>query len=386
MRNNANSRYGKSDPAKNSEFRRYRRSKSQRHSLLKLYRRRKPLRGPFARFRNRRRIFTASRLARKVLKPAASPQKGRPFAKPDFCQVKDQEGQNGQTELQVKQEPDQEAAFRRAYESGYREGCFEGGEGVVTRLLPPHMILPGITAEGLIASGIRHLPPGSMIPLLPPPDVAGALRDALDNGRPFSIVRLGDGELLTLAHDTVLPVEEARMRGPFLPYAGVELPAHEVREALAAALRKADIIGVPASRHPSFQGLLSPVFTHYGLDLTSLRLTSSTVNYALAEEGLLLPLLRGRKVLVAGNRAEGLAQVLQRVGIEVSGLVTPVRGVHDTEAAVLAASGQSFDIALVAAGIAAVLISTEIACRLGKPALDFGHLANKLESGELALR
>ncbi|WP_233500817.1 GT-D fold domain-containing protein [Paenibacillus antibioticophila] len=274
-----------------------------------------------------------------------------------------------------------ESSLRDAYEAGYREGYFEGGEGIVTRLLPPNMIMPGVTVEGLIASGIRQLAPEEMIPLLPPHEVARALQDAMDDKLHLSVIRLGDGELLTLAHDTILPVEEVRKRGPFLPYSGVELPAHSIREALADALRKADIIGVPQSRHPSFQGLLLPVFRHYGLNPASLRLTSSTVNYALEEEGLLLPLLQGRKVLIVGNRAEGLALALQPHDIEISGLITPVRGVHDTELVVRAASGYAFDIALVAAGIAAVLICTEIASRLGKPAFDFGHLANKLESG-----
>ncbi len=274
-----------------------------------------------------------------------------------------------------------ESSLRDAYEAGYREGYFEGGEGIVTRLLPPNMILPGVTVEGLIASGIQQLFPEAMIPLLPPREVARALEEAMDDGRPLSIVRLGDGELLTLAHDTILPVDEVRKRGPFLPYSGVELPAHPIREALADALRKADIIGVPQSRHPSFQGLLLPVFRHYGLNLASLQLTSSTVNYSLEEEGLLLPLLQGRKVLIIGNRAEGLGLALQRYDIEISGFITPVRGVQDTELVLQAAAGYAFDIALVAAGIAAVLICTEIASRLGRTAFDFGHLANKLESG-----
>lgn len=275
----------------------------------------------------------------------------------------------------------QESLLRDAYEAGYRDGYFEGGEGVVTSLLAPNVILPGVTAQDLIASGLGQLSPEALIPLLPPSQVAGALRSAMDGGKPLSVIRLGDGELLTLAHDTIFPVEEVRKRGPFLPYSGVELPAHSVREALANALRRADIIGVPQSRHPSFQGLLLPVFTHYGLSLSTLRITSSTVNYAMEEEGLLIPLLQGRRVLLVGNRAEGLATALRQHNVEISGLITPVRGVHDTEMVVQAAYGYVFDIALVAAGIAAVLICTEIAGRLGKPAFDFGHLANKLESG-----
>ncbi|ANS77251.1 hypothetical protein AWM70_14115 [Paenibacillus yonginensis] len=272
------------------------------------------------------------------------------------------------------------------YQAGFREGYFEGGEGEVARLLPPNTILRGYTVRDLITSGLAQLPQEALIPLLPPEGVADSFRAALASGRPLSLVRLGDGELLTLAHDTVLPAVEARRRGPFLPYAGVELPAPGVREALAQALRKADMIGVPQSRHPSFQGLLFPVFSHYGLDPAQLRLTSSTVNYALVERGLLLPLLLGRRVLVIGNKSAGLAEVLARSGVEIGGIVPSVQGAQDAEHAIAAAAGYSFDLALVSAGIAAVLICSEIASRLGKPAIDFGHAANKLESGEWMLR
>ncbi|WP_244861644.1 GT-D fold domain-containing protein [Paenibacillus vini] len=347
--------------------------------LLRRYRRRRSLNGGLLRSRNSSRI---KRQVRPEKMAALDLKEMQPTEAHDAGHLQNRVEENGQTLNEVQPDPN----LSDSYKSGFREGYFEGGEAIVTRLLPPHTILPGVTAEDLIASGIRHLAPGSLLPLLTPSEAASALRDALDSGQPLSLVRLGDGELLTLAHDIVIPTDEARRRGPFLPYAGVELPAYDIREKLAGALRQADIIGVPISRHSSFQGLLFPVLSHYGLDPARLRLASSTVNYELAEEGLMLPLLRGRKVLIAGNRAEGLASVLQREGIEVVGLVTPIRGVYDAEAAVQQASGYSFDIALVAAGIAAVLICTEIASRLGKCALDFGHLANKLESGEQGLR
>lgn len=278
-----------------------------------------------------------------------------------------------------------EQAMQDAYNAGFQNGCFEGGEALVTRLLPPQTILPGCTLADLLTVGIRHLPPGVLLPVLSAAQVAGMLHEALESRRPFSVVRLGDGELLTLAHDLILPADEAKRRGPFLPYAGVELPAPQVREVLAAALRKADIIGVPQSRHPSFQGLLAPVFSRYGLEAASMRLAFSTVNYELAEQGLLRPLLWGKRVLAVGNRAEGLGRVLQDSGIEVAGIVTPVLGVYDAENVLAQAAGYDFDLALVSAGIAAVILCTEIAERLGKPALDFGHVANQMESGKIRL-
>ncbi len=279
-----------------------------------------------------------------------------------------------------------QAAVQDAYHSGYYDGCFEGGEAIVTRLLPRDRILPGATAADLIELGIQQLPPEALFPLLSSVEVALSLHQAMNTGQRCSVVRLGDGELLTLAHDTIISTAEATRRGPFLLYAGVELPAPDIRNALADALRKADIVGVPESRHPSFQALLFPVLSYYGLTPAGLRLTSSTVNYRLVEEGHLLPLLQGRKVLLIGNKAEGLAGILAASGICISGIVSPVIGARAAEQVVQMASGYAFDIALVSAGIAAVLICSELSARLGKVALDFGHMANKLESGEMVLR
>lgn len=274
--------------------------------------------------------------------------------------------------------------LQSAYQSGYEEGYFNGGEAIVGRLLPPHTLLPNVSLEHLISTGLGHLPGEYYLHLLPSSAVYHEIQAAVQARRPFSLVRLGDGELLTMAHGTVISEEEAIRRGPFLPYAGVKLPNAGIGLGLAEAVRRAHLIGVPESRHPSFQGLLSPVCHHYGLDLRSFRLTSSTVNFALCQEKLLWPLLLGSRVLVIGNHAERLAQVLSQAGIEISGKVLPVQGTEDVERSVDRAAGFDFDIALVSAGVAAVLICVQLAERLGKVALDFGHVADKLGSGELA--
>ncbi|WP_235847674.1 GT-D fold domain-containing protein [Paenibacillus tuaregi] len=283
----------------------------------------------------------------------------------------------GEAETLIRQE---------AFTEGYWQGLYEGGEGRVSRLIPPYYVLPELTADHLIEAGFRqHVL--SLMPLLSPSAVSGLLMDALSLGRPFSLVRLGDGELLTLAHDTVLTVEEARARGPFLTYAGVQLPDHPVRDRIAASLLAADLIGIPESRHPNYQGLLFPVLRHYGIDYRSLRLTSSTINYALNEQGYLMRVLQGRRVLIVGNKAAGLAQVLAINGVQVSGCVGEVNGAADTDSVMnrIRELRGSFDIALVAAGIAAVILCPIIAQELGVAAVDFGHLANKLENGEVQL-
>ncbi|MGZ7440720.1 GT-D fold domain-containing protein [Paenibacillus sp. TH7-28] len=277
-----------------------------------------------------------------------------------------------------------EPACTEAYAAGFREGMFEGGEAKLGRLIPRHMILPELTVGDVIAAGFRSVA-GALSPLLRASDVFAAADQALRTGQPLSIVRLGDGELLTLAHGTVLPVEEAMRWSAFLPYAGVQLPDPAARGLLAAAVRTAGMIGVPESRHPSYQGLLFPVFRHYGIDYRSLRLTSSTINYELNEEGYFANLLKGRRVLLIGNQAFALAEFLSLRGADITGCIAPVNGVHDVPRVLQLADGFPFDLALVAAGIAAVIVCERLARERGKVALDLGHLANKLINGEAVM-
>lgn len=271
-----------------------------------------------------------------------------------------------------------------AYEEGYNKGYYEGGEAKLSRQLPPHTVLPDMTLDDVIALGIQQAA-SSFVPILPPAAVYREIIQALDLRLPLSVIRLGDGELLTLAHDMIISAEQARHLGPFLPYAGVILPDGAARKSLADSLRQASIVGIPESRHPSFQGLLFPVLKQLCIPYHELRMTTSTVNYALHEQGLFYRMLRGRKLLLIGNKAAGLANVLSAHGLEVVGIATPVNGVHDVRRIIGQISDIDFDLALVAAGVAAVMICTAIARELGKVSFDTGHLANLLESGESLL-
>ncbi|MBP2002128.1 hypothetical protein J2Z69_003185 [Paenibacillus shirakamiensis] len=275
----------------------------------------------------------------------------------------------------------------QSYEAGYKRGYYEGGEAKAGQQIPPYYILPGVPLEDLIEAGIRYYA-GALLPLLPASHVHTVLMRAMNEHIPVSLVRLGDGELLTLAHGTVISTEEAIERGPFLTYAGVDLPDEEVRDQLAASMQKATMMGIPESRHANFQGLLFPVLHYYGLDVRKLTVTSSTVNYTLNDQGLWLSLLRGRNIVVIGNKAAELSTVLSSYGLQVMGRVDAVHGARDIDRVlqeIQSIPGQ-LDIALVAAGIAAVILCPRITEELGITAVDFGHLANKLESGEMILK
>ncbi|WP_315793598.1 GT-D fold domain-containing glycosyltransferase [Paenibacillus sp. BIC5C1] len=276
------------------------------------------------------------------------------------------------------------AAPESGYAEGFRDGVFAGGEALVAQHIPPDHILPTVAAADLIEAGFRQYAP-TLTRLASPHEMAGHIQGALDAQRPLSVVRLGDGELLTLAADTVLPGEQVQGLAPFLPYAGVPRSTPDIRAALAEAIRGADWVGVPISRAPTFQGLLFPVLRHFGIDWSRLNLTSSTINYSLHHSGLLLPVVQGRRVLLIGSQAAELGALLNGRGIQVTGIIGTVEGVADIPRVMQQTAEHSFDIALVAAGIPAVILCRRIAGELGRVAIDFGHLADKLVTGELHL-
>lgn len=114
-----------------------------------------------------------------------------------------------------------------------------------------------------------------------------------------------------------------------------------------------------------------------------MQLTDSQINFLLHHDGWLQPILRAGRLLVVGNKSPELAQYLQARGYHVSGVVHPVHGLRDVERVMGEVSRYEFDIALISAGVAAVLIAERTARQFGKVAIDFGHLSDALMKGEM---
>lgn len=272
----------------------------------------------------------------------------------------------------------------RSFDKDYKNGVYDGGEGIVDSILPDLDILPDISVRQIIEAGIEHMRSRSHR-VLGAPEVTGQIMNALNTKSPLSVIRLGDGELLTLAQDVVLNREQVRKEGHFLKYAGVQLPDLAARDQLVQAIGSADIVGIPKLRLPNFQPLAFSVFKAHGIDYRQLRLTLSTINYSIYMDGLLRGILANRRVLVVGNSAPQLSQVLSLSGIRVTGAVAPVEGMHDITRVMGEIAARDFDIALVGAGIPAVVIVQRIATELGKVAVDFGHLADSFVNGDSVL-
>ncbi len=243
-------------------------------------------------------------------------------------------------------------------------------------LLGQRVALPGVTVAQVLAAGVRALA-GQAVAILDVDDVAERIALALRERHPFSLIRFGDGESLTLAQGLVLGPAEVLARGPFLPAGGVPIPAPQVRDGLLQGIRRADLVGIPLSRSRDYQPLFASALAAAGEALPVGRLTHSLVNYELWKHGRLAPLLAGRRVLVVGGQGQRFAEFLAAHGVTVAGVVAPFRGVTDLGPALEACAQHRFDLALVSAGVAACLLCPELSARLGVVALDFGAMADE---------
>ncbi|MFB9330239.1 GT-D fold domain-containing glycosyltransferase [Paenibacillus aurantiacus] len=273
---------------------------------------------------------------------------------------------------------------RNAYEAGYERGLYEGGEQLLEQLVPPGVLVAEIHLRDVLAAGLAASAP-RMFPLADVGVVYEELTHAIETKQPYALVRLGDGELLTLAQDTLYDAETIRREGRFLPYAGVNAPDLAARDLVAAAIRQVNRVGVPLSRRKHFLPLLHPVLRHHGIDPDSMRLTSSTINYELQQSGLLTHLLSGKRLLLIGDMAPSLAETLVAWGFAVCGVISPVNGFASIDRVMQEASLIDFDLALVSAGVPAVVICWRLAAEFGRVALDFGHLADALVKGQLSV-
>jgi hypothetical protein len=211
---------------------------------------------------------------------------------------------------------------------------------------------------------------------LTPSAVAERIEAALRFRRPFSLVRIGDGEALAMAQDSVLSLEEVQQQ-KFLRYAGVSIPDLKVRDELLAMIVKADIVGLPDRWDlPYFSPLVSKILTHYRIQLGNV--CNCCINYQLHQAGLLFPLFKNRRLLLIGRRSRELAPVLKEYyGLSAIGKIL-IDNYRQVPSAMNQCGNNSFDIAFVAAGIPAVTLCVKIASRFGKVALDLGHLADRI--------
>lgn len=231
------------------------------------------------------------------------------------------------------------------------------------------------------------------VDLLPLPRVLSMVARALERRIGFSLVRLGDGENLCLAHDVVMPMSEVgreswTRRAP--TNHGVNLPDPELRRRLVASVRSADVVGVH-SRNDRIvltaprlkRALADRVLAHHGL--RPKHLCDACITRVLPQRREFWSLLRGRRILLLSRWADAIRPLVQKppYGLQVT-VSMPFGGYPDIASTLdkIAPLADRFDVALVSCGISAVILAPAIASRHRKVALDFGKAMQFMVEGK----
>lgn len=248
---------------------------------------------------------------------------------------------------------------------------------------------------------------------------------ALSSQQGFSLIRLGDSELLVLAQDLLFPTsipisqwgalmsalccdpdlgqgdDEINRWENIVRVSGNQYPDYIARYYLIRALSAASLIGIPSAYRPGrsvehvkllegFQTVFLNVLDKLKIPLQSLQLTDSAEHHLLHASGWLRRILVPNqypdlgqhfglspdyqpRIILAGNLASPFASLLAREGCQIVAAIQPV-GFYNIEDVIRQIGLYSFDLALVSAGTAAKYICTSIAGQMGKVALDTGQL------------
>lgn len=334
-------------------------------------------------FRRRELVFPTPR----IMEPEESPDQGRDEA---AAAHGDTQGAAAQ-ESPPPEAPEGSASdFKRGFDQGYDRGFDAGAdaawevgfEDCISMIIPDRIPLPlGCSLEDIVARGAEALRGEGHQPMAVSPwDAFCRVKTALSTGRRFSLVRVGDREICFLAHGVTAPLERSSLAST-----GEEQPKAADQRILAEAISRADLLGLPICHQFEHQSLFFRTMPYYGIDPFALRCTDSTVIYVWQVRGYLRSLLltgsRPPRVLLVGNEAPALEPVLRREGVAVTGTISPVKGIRDAPRTLGRIASETFDLALVAAGTAAVLICPVIAGEMGKVAIDIGDLADHLARG-----
>ncbi|GAB2693287.1 GT-D fold domain-containing glycosyltransferase [Paenibacillus thermoaerophilus] len=217
---------------------------------------------------------------------------------------------------------------------------------------------------------------------------------ALKRKRPLSLVRIGDGENIVLAQNTVWPMRQV-LEQPWAVKAnqglmGVRLPNLQVRDRMVRAIRQATIVGVlpPGDRiikAPAYlkRPLTDKVFRYYGLKPKLV--CHACVNRQMPGKRLFWKTIRNRRLLIVNRDPDRLRQKLERQSRAIR--VTETVRLEDAGELPLAmkriyAARRKFDLALLSCGVNAVILAPWIAGKTGRVAIDFGSAFPDRSAGD----
>lgn len=229
---------------------------------------------------------------------------------------------------------------------------------------------------------LRDFPDESLLSEL---EVLRRIHKALREKKSFSLVRIGDGENIILAQGKFLTNQEIEdsywvQQGRRTGGKGVDLPNLTLRNRMLAGIRQADIVGICRQQNDEVAAptrfkreLTNKIFDYYRLQPPALCYVFC--NRKMVAYRYFWKILHQYRTLLISKWADRYARLIKK---KYASLPPQIVGTidfqhYDQIPAVLKKAGKfDFDLALISAGVNAVILAPAIAKRYRKAAVDFG--------------
>ncbi|MFB4163991.1 GT-D fold domain-containing glycosyltransferase [Alteribacillus sp. JSM 102045] len=221
--------------------------------------------------------------------------------------------------------------------------------------------------------------------------VINRVKVSLEQKTPLTLVRIGDGENIILAQDSVWPLnrlyKETWVKQAQKGKKGVSIPNIQLRDEMVKAIKKADIVGLLPENDqiidaPDYlkRPLTEAVFKHFKINPETT--CEATVMRECINNLKFWNLFKGKKVLVIYEHAKLWTSTLRKkYGVNVT-MAIPFTHYKQMSSCldIIQKSAHKFDVVLLACGVNSVVLAHEIVKRTGKIAIDFGKPAKFMSS------
>ncbi len=223
--------------------------------------------------------------------------------------------------------------------------------------------------------------------------VLDRLKLALEKRRPFSLVRIGDGENLVLAQNSVFPMDFVLKERWAIKanrgQKGLQLPNLPLRDAVRDAVTKADVVGILPHEDTSIiapaylkRQLTDQVFQAHGLKPKAI--CDARINREMLFTQQFWSVVTPWRIVLVTREPEPLKRALAAPPYRLNIVHTLPFGDYsqmDTTLEWFRQNRETFDLALFSCGVNAVVLAQKTAELTGKAALDFGKAGNIILKG-----
>lgn len=211
-------------------------------------------------------------------------------------------------------------------------------------------------------------------------DVLQMMKDAIHNKKPFSLARFGHAEI----YYSLWPTSTAFQEGLdyCAQYNGATAEPEKIKELVIRALLSTKIVGLLSKEeHEFFHSETIRLLT--SLDYEPKYVCSPFITHPMSKDMGFWNILRPLKVVLVGRRSLEAKPLFEKMGVKIVG-TKQLEGINQIWSLQneLVNKKDEWDVAILAAGVPATILTNQLAKATNNVVIDFGHALDVMIDGE----